>query len=197
MTTPRHDTRWMVVVAVVLAAGGVWLLVGGLSRGAEGVAGAPSSTPSTSTEIFSTPASVSPSSPPAATATPSSVSSGASGAGMEGVEPPPAAEPDIEAAEAAADRFMVAWFDTRSPSWWSRLEVLMTPAAGAVYDTVDPGEIPEGQTVMDVRSVPGASEVVCVVEVQTSVGSYLLTLLRDEPSQPWLVDRLDQSEVDS
>ncbi len=107
---------------------------------------------------------------------------------------PPAADPASQDAVDAAAAFMSSWLDESDPQWWPRLEPMMTEAGAQLYDSVDPASIRSGVEVRAAELLDGGSIVSCRVQVETTVGAYVVYLLREAEEGPWLVDRMDQPE---
>lgn len=105
----------------------------------------------------------------------------------------PASSEGRTAAINAAVEFMTGWLDQDAEGWWQRLEPLMTTAAGEVYASVDPGSIPPGHTVRpgQERYLDGSTRS-CRIQVETTEGTYIVTLLRAAQDAPWRVERLNQ-----
>lgn len=112
---------------------------------------------------------------------------------QQSAEPSPVTSDGRTAAINAAVEFMTGWLDQDAEGWWQRLEPLMTTAAGEVYASVDPDSIPPGHTVRpgQERYLDGSARS-CRIEVETTEGTYIVTLLRVAQDAPWRVERLDQ-----
>lgn len=112
---------------------------------------------------------------------------------QQSAEPSPATSEGRTAAVASAVEFVTAWLDQDAEDWWQRLEPLMTTAASEVYASVDPDAIPPGHTVRSgqARYLDGSTRS-CRIEVATTEGTYIVTLLRAAEDTPWRVERLDQ-----
>lgn len=112
---------------------------------------------------------------------------------QQSAEPSPVTSEGRTAAVAAAVEFVTAWLDQDAEGWWQRLEPRMTTAAGEVYASVDPDSIPPGHTVRpgQERYLDGSTRS-CRIEVATTEGAYIVTLLRAAQDAPWRVERLDQ-----
>ena len=189
----------MVAGAVVLAAVGTWLLVSPDGGGEDPVV-AGTSAPTSTTASSSGPATT-PATPQPSENTPADVVDDEAPVQDEPttsvIAPPPAAASatDLASASAAAAAFMEAWLTTSpAESWWDRVGPLMTEQAGSVYFNVDPAEIPAAQQVIEDSSaaVGEPSELFCAVDVDTTAGTYQVTLTRDDSVDPWLVERLTQ-----
>lgn len=198
MTRRRSSGRvtapLMIAGAVVLAAIGTWLLVS--STDGDDPVSSPTTT-TTSSDGPATPTTTSHS-------TPTEVVDDAPAVQDEPttgvIAPPPAAasSTDLASATAAAAAFMDAWLTTEpAESWWDRVGPLMTERAGSVYSNVDPAEIPAAQHVIeDASAVVGEpSEIFCAVNVDTTAGTYQVTLMRDDAASAWLVERLTPPPV--
>lgn len=133
-------------------------------------------------------------SPPAAAEAPTTQDSPSPPhASHQSTEPSSASSSGRRAAVAAAVEFVTAWLDQDAEGWWQRLEPLMTTEAGEVYASVDPDSIPPGHAVRpgQERYLDGSTRS-CRVEVGTTEGIYVVTLLRTGQDAPWRVERLDQ-----
>lgn len=97
----------------------------------------------------------------------------------------------IEAATTAMTLFARPHVD--HDTWWSDLEPLLTDQARADYAYVDPAVIP-AHTVGQARLVDESSAYVAAVEVDTDVGAYTVTLIRQTGDSPWLASRFTPPE---
>lgn len=108
-------------------------------------------------------------------------------------EPVPTWDDDARAsAEDAAMATMVAFAqpDLDYQTWWAGLEPRLTQAAAEAYVHVQPSSVPAREVVGSPRAVTDHSAYVTVVDVETDIGVYALTMIREDAQAPWLCERL-------
>ncbi|WP_157085739.1 hypothetical protein [Devriesea agamarum] len=104
--------------------------------------------------------------------------------------PPAASAKDQAEAIAAAMATMQAF--TAHPStdaqWWEGLAPHLTPPAQQVWRYTLPSKIPASQ--VHQARVVSVSAVTADLDVHTDAGVYEVTLVRDQPSDPWLTSAI-------
>ncbi|MEO5536053.1 MAG: hypothetical protein ABIR17_13090 [Pseudolysinimonas sp.] len=94
----------------------------------------------------------------------------------------------LQAASTALTTF--AQPDLSAAEWWKQMLPLLSQAAAIAYEGTDPAEIPVHQVTGPGRILEGSTEVSLIVEVPTDAGAYNVTLIRGDPTAPWLADRI-------
>lgn len=113
------------------------------------------------------------------------------------VIPVPEAEPDTQAAAAAAAENVVATFGQPTldaAAWLEQMTPLLSPTGYDAYTGTDPAQIPVTEVTGPGRVLPASTDVALIVEVPTDAGTYNVTLTRGDVSAPWLAERIRPSQ---
>jgi hypothetical protein len=105
---------------------------------------------------------------------------------------------DIPSAQAALDTgtaVMTAFArpDQSADGWWAALSPLLTPAAATAYSGTDPAEIPASTLTGPAWLGESPSPFLSNVFVPTDAGNYVVLLVRDDATAPWLAERITQA----
>lgn len=96
-----------------------------------------------------------------------------------------------EAATAAVNAF--ADVDRSADAWWKNLSPLLTPQARAVYEDVDPRNVPVREVTGAAKVTDESSTLLTEVEVPTDAGAYTVMLVRADGGSPWLAEQIRPS----
>ncbi|WP_123812779.1 hypothetical protein [Myceligenerans xiligouense] len=100
---------------------------------------------------------------------------------------------DIRAAARTTASAAVTAFsdvDQSADDWWKGLSPLLTPQAKAVYEDVDPRNVPVRQVTGPASVVDESSTLLTEVTVPTDVGDYTVMLVRADGGSPWLAEQI-------
>ncbi|MBL0887340.1 hypothetical protein [Myceligenerans indicum] len=95
-------------------------------------------------------------------------------------------------AREAATAAVTAFSDVDQPadSWWTELSPLLTPQARAVYEDVDPRNVPVREVTGPALVVDESAVLLTEVTVPTDIGDYTVVLVRADGGSPWLAERI-------
>ncbi|GAA1863577.1 hypothetical protein [Myceligenerans crystallogenes] len=96
-----------------------------------------------------------------------------------------------EAAVAAVAAF--AAVDKSAEAWWDDLSPLLTPQARAVYEDVDPRNVPVRDVTGAAKITDESSTLLTEVQVPTDAGDYTVLLVRADGGSPWLAEQIRPS----
>ena len=99
----------------------------------------------------------------------------------------------LEAAERALATF--AQPDLSADAWWTQMVPLLSQAAAIAYESTDPSQIPVRHVTGAGRILEGSTDISLIVQVQTDVGLYNVTLIRGSDTEPWLADRIRPAQA--
>lgn len=104
----------------------------------------------------------------------------------------PADEESTAAAVIIAEKLMTAFArpDVDQPAWIDGLYPYLTQAAGTAYAGTDPAKVPVSEVTGSGSVVDGATAYALLVTIPTNIGSYVVSLTRQAPTDPWLADRV-------
>lgn len=84
--------------------------------------------------------------------------------------------------------------DLTYEQWWAGLGPLLSPAAAAVYSSVDPANVPASAVTGAGVVVDESSPYVAWVQVPTDAGTYTVLLSRESETSGWLGERITPPE---
>ncbi|GAB4087268.1 hypothetical protein GCM10028784_38980 [Myceligenerans cantabricum] len=96
------------------------------------------------------------------------------------------------AARAAATATLTAFSDAdrSADAWWKDLSPLLTPQARAVYEDIDPRNVPVREVTGAAKVADESSTLLTEVTVPTDVGAYTVMLVRADGGSPWLAEQI-------